>query len=67
MLRTTAIKLQRSLQSNLLFGPLSFRIALLSSVQAIDVSLMMFRVMQLHYLLRDVRFEGLGTVAAVSM
>lgn len=47
-LRTTAVKLQGRLEGDALSGRASAGVSLLGSVEGVDVSLMMFLVMQLH-------------------
>lgn len=60
---TTAVELERGLKLDLLLGALCLRVRLFGGVEAVDVRLVVLRVVELHNLARDVRLEGLRRVA----
>ena len=59
---TTTIELQGSLQSDAFLGTAGFGVSFLCSVQSIDISLMVLRVMEQHDLMR---YEGLESIVRV--
>lgn len=62
MVLTSAVEFEGSLELDALLGGLRLRIRLLSSVQAIDVGLVVFRVMQIHNLPRNMRLQCLSDI-----
>lgn len=59
---TSAVKLERRLQRNLLPRGRRLGVRLLGRVQTVDVGLVMSRMVQLHDLLRNMGFECLSRV-----
>ena len=57
--RTTAVELERRLESNALLGGMRFGVGLFSSVETVNVGLVVLRVVQRHDLLRDMGFKSL--------
>ena len=59
---TSAVKLERRLQRNLLARRRRLGVRLFGRVQTVDVGLVMSRMVQLHDLLRNMGFECLSRV-----
>jgi len=59
---TTTVEFQSSLQANSLFGGGSFLVSLGRGVEGVDVSLVVFLVVERHDLLRDVGLESIVLV-----
>ena len=57
--RTSAVELESRLQRDFFQGRVRLGVRLLSSVQAVDVGLVMLRMMQPHDFLRNMWFESL--------
>jgi hypothetical protein len=57
---TSSVEFQRGLQSNQVLGTSSLMQGILCRVQTIHVGLVVFGMVKLHDLLRDVWFEGLN-------
>ena len=60
--RTTAVELERRLKSDALLGVMRFGVRLFSGVEAVDVGLVVLRVVEGHDLLVDVGLEGVVAV-----
>ena len=58
--RTTTVELERRLESDALLGVMRFGVRLFSGVEAVDVGLVVLRVVQRHDLLRDMGFKSLS-------
>jgi len=59
---STPIELKSGLQGNRLSGGKAFRVRSFSSVQSVDISLVVFGVMKSHDLLRDMRLQSIVSV-----
>ena len=65
--RTSSVEFQCRLQRDLLFGTFRLCVLLLSCVETVNVGLMMFGVVQLHYLFGDVWLKGLYGIVSIYM
>ena len=60
--RTSAVELERRLEVYLLLDGLTFRVLLFSGIQAVNIRLMVLRVVQRHDLLGDMRLKSVVSV-----
>jgi hypothetical protein len=63
---TSSVELERGLKLDLLLGAGCLCVCLLRCIETIHICLMMLRVVELHNLARDMRFECLNTYSTVS-
>ena len=60
--RTSAVELERRLEGYLFLDGLTFRVLLFSGIQAVNIRLMVLRVVQRHDLLGDMRLKSVVSV-----